>query len=705
MATPLNGRPNAFPDTPAGWAQRWQLELSAARDVVRPWQEQASKIVDRYLDQRDGQQRKGGKRVNLFTANVQTVSAIIYGRTPQVTVTRRFADASDDVARVAGELQERLLNADLERDGDTCAEALEHALQDRLIGGLGQVRVRYEVEDDDAGVDSLGDERGDDVLPTRTGGAESSPLASAADGTTSQAMAPAVVAPGAPAQPSAADGSGVDRDGHITESACVDYVHWRDFLWSPARVWSEVRWVAFRAEMTPEQVEERWSKEVADSIPYAVANTPKRDEETAPNPWARAEVWEVWDKTTRKVYWLVEGYKEVLESKEDPYGLSNFFPCPPPMLANPTTSKVLPRPDFCLAEDLYDEVDELSARIKLLINAVRAAGVYDSSQMSVLKNLLDATAENKMFPVDAWNMFAEKGGLRGFTDWLPLDQFVASISQLAQAKESAKAELYEVTGMSDIMRGQAGKANVTATEQEIKAQYGSVRVQALQDTFTKFASRVQQLKAELIANFFAPEAIKELSNAQFTEDAKTPGLIDAAIHLLKNKQEQYRVVVKPEAVSMTDFNQLRAERTDVVGAISSFLTAAQPLMQAMPGSMPHLLRLLQWTFAGVKGGAEVEGILDEAIQQAETALQQQAMQPQQPPPNPKLEEIRLKGQLDAEREQQKAQAAANQTRLEVAADAQREQNQREQNVLETGQKAQIQAAFRPPVEHGHGELP
>ena len=68
---------------------------------------------------------------------------MLYGRTPQVQVGRRFSDANDDIARVAAEMLERLLNTDIERDSDSYALALQYALNDRLLSGMGNVRIRY----------------------------------------------------------------------------------------------------------------------------------------------------------------------------------------------------------------------------------------------------------------------------------------------------------------------------------------------------------------------------------------------------------------------------------------------------------------------------------------------------------------------------------------------------------------------------------
>src|ERR1700693_1161960 len=155
-----------LPETPAGWAQRWTIEIGAARKESKAWWERAEKIIERYLDNRKAMASNDETRLNLFTANTQTMEALLFGKTPQVDVARRFADSEDDQARVAAEMLERLLNTDIEEDGDTQTEAFRNALSDRLRSGLGNVRLRYEVETEmSEEVPAKTDETGQEMAP------------------------------------------------------------------------------------------------------------------------------------------------------------------------------------------------------------------------------------------------------------------------------------------------------------------------------------------------------------------------------------------------------------------------------------------------------------------------------------------------------------------------------------------------------------
>lgn len=639
-----------FDESPQGQARRWQVEITAAKEALREWHNKGERIIKRFLDERDVRVQDD-TRWNLFSANVQTQRALLYGNTPRVTVSRRFADHSDDTARVAAEILERLLNTDIEREGDSYALAIEYALNDRLLTGLGVCRLRYVVEMER--VEEVEAIVGD-------------------DGVEIAAAVPAF-----------------DRKAH--EDVEVDFVHWKDILWNPCRVWHEKRFLAFLAPMARKELIERFPG-VGALVPLNSKKNTEVDDKKA-DPWDRADVWEIWDSETKRVYWYVEGFDRILDVKDDPLGLDGFFPSPRPMFANLTTMKLVPRPDFLLAQDLYDEIDRVSTRITQLERAIEVKGVYNKA-MPELQRLLSETGRNELIPVDNWPMLQGGGGIQNNIEWLPLESVVNAIMVLRQVRTELMDAVYQVTGMSDIMRGQATAGGVTATEQGIKAKFGSVRMQALQDDFARFASEIQRLKAEIISKHFDAQTILERCNCQFTSDAQ---IAPQAVELIKSRFSQYRVEVKPEAVSFTDFAALKQERTEVIGSIAQYFSAVAPIAAQMPQAQPYLLQILQWMVSGLRGASQIEGVLDQAVTAAQQAQKQAQMNPQPPPPDPKVIAMQMKAQADMAKVQAELQADLVRTQAEVAADAEREQNQALWNVREAQQKAMLSHALRPPA--------
>lgn len=422
-----------------------------------------------------------------------------------------------------------------------------------------------------------------------------------------------------------------------TDNAPIDYVHWCDFRWSPARTWAEVRWVAFCAYMTKDQATKRFGDKIAEMLTYSTSpyTEKERNQDRKREQQSKAAVWEIWDKSNKRVAWYSKGCPQLLDCKPDILGLLGFWPCPMPMCANVTTDDWMPRPDYLFAQDLYNEIDVLETRIVILTTAVKAVGVYDSKNADV-KRIFQEGMDNDLIPVDNWALFAEKGGLKGAIDWVPIVDIVNAITQLVAMRNDAIQMLYQSTGLSDVLRG-AGDPNTSATQDKLKSQYASVRIQALQDEFSRFASDLMAIKAEIISKFVSPENIIKRSNIMLSYDADKAA---QAIQLIKDESAlSWRVEVKPESVAMVDYAALRVERNEFIQSLGFFFQSVGPLMEGNPATTAVMLEMLRWNMAAFKGAQSIESVLDRAIQQVQTAA---AQPPPPPPPNPKIEEIRAK---------------------------------------------------------------
>ena len=341
----------------------------------------------------------------------------------------------------------------------------------------------------------------------------------------------------------------------------------------------------------------------------------------------------------------------MLDVKPDPFGLTGFFPVPRPMASNLTTSAYMPIPDFTMAQDLYNEIDNLETRIAMLTQAVKAVGVYNSA-IDGVKRMLVEGVENDLIPVDNWAVFSENGGMQGVIDWLPIETIAGVLNQLIARRNDCKSQLFEISGMSDIMRGAAASAGgpVSATERALEARFASVRIAALQDEFSTYATDLIRLRAEIISKHFSPEQIVKQSNILNTPDGQDQQLIQQAVELIKNSQELvWRVQVRPESVAMVDFAALKQERTEYLMAVSQFLQSSGPLIEKEPASAPMLMEMLKWGLAGFKGSQDIEGVIDRAMEQ----MAQKLAQPQEQQPDPEAQKMQMQMQL----EQTKSQAA------------------------------------------------
>jgi hypothetical protein len=572
-----------FADTPQGMAQRWSAEIEASKKELEKFQEKADKITRRYLDKRDDYQEEQS-RVNLFWSTTKVLLSLLYARPPRASVARSFLDADDDQARVAGQIMQRMLNRSFDDNVSDWDATVRQGIEDWLIVGMGQLWQRYEVE-------TVVEE-----IPAQT------------DPLTGEEIAPA---------------STYERI--VNEDAPCDYVYWKDFFWSPARTWPEVRWVARRVYMTKDQLVKRFGEEIAKIVPLA-STKPKDTNDGQPgfDVWSKAEVYEIWCKENKRVYWLAKGCEIILDYKDDPLGLEKFFPCPKPLIANVTSSNFMPRADYIFAEDQFNELDEINTRITWLTRAAKVVGVYDKAADGV-QRMLNQAAENQLIPVDNWAMFAESGGVKGKVDWLPIEQVVNAIERLRQYRQDKTVQIYEVLGISDVMRG-SSRASETATAQQIKAQFGSTRIQLLQFYIAEWITEALRIKAEIIAKHFQPETIITRSNIMRTPDAQ---YAQPAVQLIKDEQlAEYRVSVEADSMAAMDWAAERDAAVQFMQGLGAFISQVSPMAQAVPGAAPYLLRLLQWSVSKFRVSGEIEGILDQAIAQMQNA----GMQPQQPSP-------------------------------------------------------------------------
>jgi hypothetical protein len=478
-----------------------------------------------------------------------------------------------------------------------------------------------------------------------------------------------------------------------------------------------MRWIGFKAQLSFQEKVKKFGELVAKDLPTSsMKEEASATDAKKADPWSRTDVWEIWDKENGCVWFWVEGYKAVLTpsdlkdtanrngSLKDTLELDNFFPCQRPMLANLTTSAFLPRADYTLYEDLYTEIDRVSTRITEIERAVGVKGLYNKNAGESVARLLTEESNGKLLPVENWEAFAEKNGIRGAVDWFPIEATVAALDKLREYRSELIQSLYQLSGMSDIMRGEAADVGATATEQSIKAKFASVRLQALQDEFARFASDGQKIRAEIICKHFEPATILERANIANTFDGQdAPQEVMQAVQLLKSKASNWRVEVKPEAISVQDFAALKAEKMEVIEGIGGFIQQAAPVAQMMQGSTPFLLELLEALVASMRGGAELGGILQRAAQAAKQQAAAQAANPQPPQQDPKLQTQMAKNQGELAKIQAETQSEMLRQQAETQELAQREEHAAAVNVQEEAAKQRIRhegnlmaAALQPP---------
>jgi hypothetical protein len=602
----------------------WHDQIETAQKTFDKWEKRGQKVVKRYRDERDAIEMPRMK-FNILWSNIQVLFPSLYGRQAKPEVSRRFSD-QDPVGRLASTMLERVMEYETTQFADF-DNAMRGVVEDRLLPGRGTAWIRYE--------------------PIIVGG---NPEVEGQLEDLQEAQVYDVVE-----EP-------VERID--AAHSPIDYVYWADFLHSPARTWDEVWWVARAVYMTKEEGVERFG-DVFKNVSLTSQNTDMdgKNPMTAKMTYdKKAKVYEIWNKRSGKVCWIAKGYPQALDERDDPLDLEEFFPCPKPLLATTTTGTMIPIPDYCEYEDQAQELDNLTQRIYLLTKACKAVGVFNA-EFKELARMFSEGVDNKLFPVTGWAAMSEKGGLKGAIDMMDTSQIIVTLRELYAAREQVKQSIYEIMGISDILRG-SSKAQETLGAQQLKANFGSLRLRSAQGDVARFATDVFKLKAQIICKFYPPELIVEMSGVMNTQDGQNPELLQAAIQLLSNSTiRDFHIAVEADSLAQIDEQAEKQAAAEAVETIGSFLQSSLPIMQSVPEMLPMMSEMLLFLVRRFRAGRGMEGAIEQAMKALSDKAAQAAQQPQQ---NPEM----MKLQADQQAEQMRMQAQAQTEQMKMQADAQ-----------------------------------
>lgn len=629
---------------------KWVTEIRMYQREAEKWEERGKRIVKRYKDERSkNYDDDNRRRYNILYSNVQTLLPAYYSRTPKPDIERRFKD-QDDVGRIAAEVWERSVSFYL--DNTSFSHAIKQAVIDRLLPGRGIVWMRY-----------VPHMRDIEVTGTPEAQMEGEQLTNTAYSEEDQ-----------PAQPS---------QEVYYEEVCPDYVNWMDFLHNVSRTWEEVWWVGRKVYMTREAGIARFGDKFKD-VPLDYSPKSLNDEKLS-DDMKKATVYEIWDKTDKKALWLHKDYPHMLDELPDPLGLDDFFPCPRPLFPTMTSDSTFPVPDYAQYQDQAQELDDLTGRIGSLTKAIKVTGVYDASAPAISRILSEGT-DNTLIPVSQWAIFGEKG-LDGVIAWLPIENVMKGLLGLYEAREKVKADLYEITGIADIVRG-ATKASETATAQSLKGKYAALRLDDGQQSVQRFARDLVRITAQIIANHFSIDTIKLISGIKLltmqekqqlqmqfaprppvpqipgqspappppqpTEEQEellyNPTWEEVGQLLKDNAMRSFRVDIETDSTMKADQDADKQARVEFLTASSQFIEKAAQAVQMQPALEPLMMEMLMFGVRGFPVGKQLETAFEVTKQKLAKLQEKQESQP--PKPDPEM----VKAQSQMQLTQQQAHA-------------------------------------------------
>lgn len=545
-------------------AEIWLKKIEHACAEEKDWRDEAKKAVDTYEADDDG-----ATAFNIFHSNVETLLPALYNSTPVPDVRRRYGDA-DPIAKTVVDMTERCLSYLVDQyDFD---ETMQACVRDAIVPGRGVIRVRYE--------------------------------------------------------PEFMDQQGVEVKGY--EMVTCEHVPYDRFARGPAKRWADVPWIAFKHDLTREELVKLAGKKGAE-IDVKSSERQERDKDdsdTDKGIFRTACVWEIWDKPNRRVIFVAAEQKQVIKAEQDPLGLKEFFPIARPLQQIKRVSSLTPVTPYRVYRALIEELDVVTKRIRKLVAQLKVRGLVAADVAKDMEGVRSLEDGQYLSANEAASFISGGGKLENAIAHMPMDPTVKALQQLYIQRDAIKQTIYEVTGLSDILRG-ASDAQETATAQNIKSQWGSLRVQNLQREVQRVARDLFRLKTELMATHFEPQNLLQMSNfAEMPPDQLMP-----AIQMFKSSLRTFRIDIETDSTIRADMTRNQEQMNNFLAGTGQFVQGMMGAAQLMPALLPTMTEVYTAFARNFSLGKQAEDALDQlsqmAPQMAQAAEQAAGQNPEQ----------------------------------------------------------------------------
>lgn len=382
-------------------------------------------------------------------------------------------------------------------------------------------------------------------------------------------------------------------------------------------VWEDINWIARKNFLSLAEVDENFEEKVTEYL-----KTRYGDE-------ARICVYEIWDKPSKSIYYLSPEYPfDFLDVYEDTLHLSGFFPCPKPIMSTLTNDGIIPVPDYVEIKNLLEELDGVNNRMRLTMQALKVSGCYDNS-FPELANILDKDVT--LISLSDFEKLKDAGGIKGIIDFAPIEQYIVALQALAERRQVLINSIYEVTGVSDIMRG-SSQAKETATAITQKTNFGTLRNQDRQNDMQRFLKDLLRIKAEIICEQFSPEFLISFLTLEEKSD------MDKAIKAVKLlKSDKLRsMVIDLETDGCYNIAQEEERTLSVLRNINEMISLAFGIVSKQPALLPLYRQMLESAVATMPKARQ----FDAAVETAFEKISKELNTPDEPiniQPNPMVE--------------------------------------------------------------------
>lgn len=610
----------------------WLSQIEQSKTYLNDYHEQGRKVIDVYRDAGRNKRARLSSSYNILYSNTETMRPVLFSEAPETDV--RAQDVTSMPAREAAKMLEDVLNYNVKTP--ETMQTIKSCVEDLLLPGMGVMRVCYKPAFYEETVTriEIEDETGIEIEIE-------------------------------------------DQEEKVVfEEVSYEYVHWNDVYFPEYRSWDVLPWLAFRGLYSYDEAVQEFGVSVAGKLEYSQkdkaigGNQNTNQGNTLADKFGLAEVWEIWDKTNRKVVWISNSkmLHEPIRIDDDPLELDEFYPVPPPLFSVTTNDKITPIPLYVQYQDLANELNEISSRIRRIADNLKRRGVYDAS-MKELQQLQDA-GDNQFIGIKNFSQFQNKGGMKAVIDSEDLTQQVAVLNSLYVQRDQIINAIYQIMGYGDILRG-VSDPRETATAQRIKGRFGTLRISEYQREVQRFIRDGLRIAGQIVINKYSDKSIALQTSIPIEKVAVYKEILQ------QNEPSSVMVDVQTDSTIAADDIADKESIIEFGAAIAEFAQRAPVLDQVL--GLQATSELLLSMLRKFKMGRDIEqAVLDQVVK----VTQQRAVAESQPP-EPTPEE--MLAQVEMAKLQQKA--ATDNANLQIkAAELQLKERELEIKAAEIGLK-------------------
>ena len=460
-----------------------------------------------------------------------------------------------------------------------------------------------------------------------------------------------------------------EEDNRKSERLSFEAVSWRDYREGPAKRWEGVPWTAYKVCIAKETYDRMADKDLLEGQKNG-ENPPTSEKEDDD-----IDVWEYWDKLKGTVCFVREDNGKVFKEIEDPLGLPGFFPSPKPLQPICLTGKRTPVCPFSIYKKLADELDETTKRINKIMKGLKVRGVIAGNASALVE--LATADDNEIRVLADVEQLIQTGGLDKAIAWWPVEQAIKVLAQLYANREQLKQSIYEITGISDIVRG-ASQSGETATAQQIKTQWGSLRIKKMQTLIERMVRDMFVMSAHILVTKFDPQTLTEMTGIEIT-----PGIQQL---MQEDIAKQFRINVETDSTVRADLTQKKKEMAEFLAGSAQFFQTSAGIVQQQPAAAEPLAEVYAASARMFRLGKEAEDALERFTMMAKEMANN-------PPPNPEIEKAKAEFGLKQQQQQNDMELRAE----ELALRKQEMETSGQADIVKAqadGQKSQIALAMK-----------